>query len=87
MFPQRTDIEEETDLSSCRSVLDMAKLQKIVEEILQRYPERFTMDFEHNKRELEKVAVISSKEARNRVAGYIVRYLKKEELSKEGQAY
>ena len=75
------------DLSFYRLVLDMAKLQKIVEEVLRRYPETFTMDFEHNKRELEKVAVISSKEARNKIAGYIVRYLKKKELSREGQAY
>ena len=54
----------------------MAKLRKIVEELLAKYPDRFTTDFEHNKRELNKIAVIRSKELRNKIAGYIVRYLK-----------
>ena len=64
----------------------MAKLRKIAEDILARYPDRFTTEFEHNKRELEKAAIIRSKELRNKIAGYIVRYLKKAGKEEESPA-
>ncbi|MGC8970398.1 MAG: 30S ribosomal protein S17e [Conexivisphaera sp.] len=53
----------------------MARLRKIAEEMLRRYPDRFTADFEHNKRVLEEVADIESKYLRNALAGYITRYM------------
>lgn len=43
-------------------------------EILKRYPDLFTDDFENNKQSLNKVADIGSKSLRNKVAGYITRY-------------
>ncbi len=43
-------------------------------EILKKYPNLFTDDFEHNKEALNKVAEIETKSLRNKVAGYITRY-------------
>jgi small subunit ribosomal protein S17e len=42
-------------------------------ELLVKQRENFTKDFEENKLQLEKSAVIGSKRVRNRVAGYITR--------------
>lgn len=43
-------------------------------ELLNRYPELFTDDFEANKRLVREVAEIESKEFINKVAGYITHY-------------
>lgn len=43
-------------------------------ELLKRYPDQFTNDFEHNKQALEKLAEFQSQDLRNKVAGYIVRH-------------
>ncbi len=44
--------------------------------LLEKYPNKFTADFEHNKRVLMEMTNISSKKIRNRVAGYITRLVK-----------
>ncbi|MDG7011347.1 MAG: 30S ribosomal protein S17e [Nitrososphaerota archaeon] len=38
-----------------------------------RHPEAFGSDFEENKKALEELALIPSKQLRNRIAGYIAR--------------
>jgi small subunit ribosomal protein S17e len=43
-------------------------------EMLKKYPEHFTDDFDHNKLIVSKVADVYSTKLRNRVAGYITRY-------------
>ncbi|OYT46332.1 30S ribosomal protein S17e [Thermoplasmatales archaeon ex4484_6] len=43
-------------------------------EILKRYPDQFTDDFDENKVMLDRIAEIQSKSLRNKVAGYITRY-------------
>ncbi|MDG6963744.1 MAG: 30S ribosomal protein S17e [Nitrososphaerota archaeon] len=40
---------------------------------MQRHPEAFGTDFETNKKALEEMAVIPSKQLRNRIAGYITK--------------
>jgi len=45
-------------------------------ELVNRYPELFTEDFELNKRLVKEVAEIDSKEFVNKVAGYITHYKK-----------
>ncbi|MCK5773317.1 MAG: 30S ribosomal protein S17e [Thermoplasmata archaeon] len=45
-------------------------------ELLKRYPEQFSEDFQHNKESAEKLADFHSHKVRNRVAGYITRYRK-----------
>ena len=49
------------------------RVKKIAKELLKRYPARFTMDFENNKKLLASVSKISSVRLRNRIAGYITR--------------
>jgi small subunit ribosomal protein S17e len=40
---------------------------------MQRHPEAFGADFEENKKALEELALIPSKQLRNRIAGYITK--------------
>jgi len=47
------------------------QVKRIAYELLERFPEAFSKDFEYNKRVLEKIADIPSRKLRNRVAGYI----------------
>jgi len=43
--------------------------------MVERYPDKFTTDFEENKRLLNSLLEISSTRLRNRIAGYITRLL------------
>ena len=51
------------------------QVKRIAYELLRRFPDRFSSDFEANKRVLEEIAIISSQKLRNRVAGYITSIL------------
>lgn len=46
-------------------------------ELIRRYGDRFTDDFEQNKRILEEISKINSKTVRNILVGYITREMKK----------
>ena len=48
-------------------------VKKIAREMIKRYPDRFTTDFEENKKGLEPLLEIPSIRLRNRIAGYITR--------------
>ena len=61
----------------------MDRTRRLSEEILQRHPEAFGTDFEENKKTLEELAVIPSKQLRNRIAGYITK--KNEAESEEAE--
>lgn len=41
--------------------------------LLERYPEAFSDDFQHNKESVRELTNIESKDVRNRVAGYVTR--------------
>ncbi|HXW37714.1 MAG TPA: hypothetical protein VEJ36_07430 [Nitrososphaerales archaeon] len=56
----------------------MDKIRSISEQVLKRYPGTFGSDFGQNKEELEKLAIIPSKQLRNHIAGYLARTLKEE---------
>ena len=47
------------------------KTKRLAEEILKKYPNKFTTDFDENKKLVEEVVIISSKNLRNKLAGYI----------------
>jgi small subunit ribosomal protein S17e len=49
------------------------RTRRLSEELLQRHPEAFGPDFEQNKKALEEMALIPSKQLRNRIAGYIAK--------------
>lgn len=51
----------------------MDRTRRISEELLQRHPEAFGSDYDKNKQALTDLALISSKQLRNLVAGYITR--------------
>lgn len=48
-----------------------AYIKKIGNTLLERYPEVFTDDFEHNKEVIVELTNIESKNVRNRIAGYV----------------
>ncbi|MEM1525229.1 MAG: hypothetical protein QW372_04880 [Nitrososphaerales archaeon] len=56
----------------------MDRVRRISMEILARYRDLFTDDFEKNKIILSKVAIVKSKQLRNELAGYITAVIKKE---------
>ncbi|WP_435181170.1 30S ribosomal protein S17e [Halorussus sp. AFM4] len=53
--------------------IDADDIISIGNELLQRYPDTFSDDFERNKREVERLTDLQSRHIRNRVAGYITR--------------
>jgi small subunit ribosomal protein S17e len=46
-------------------------VKKIARELVERFPDKFTTDFENNKKLVDTFTNVSSKKLRNRVAGYI----------------
>ena len=50
---------------------------------MQRHPEVFGSDFEQNKKALEELALIPSKQLRNRIAGYIAKAKQLDEEAEE----
>ncbi len=51
------------------------RVKSIARELVKRYPDKFTTDFEDNKKLVESLVNISSTKLRNRIAGYITRLL------------
>jgi len=50
-----------------------AYVKKTAKLLMERYPDAFGSDFEHNKEVVSETTNIESKSVRNRVAGYITR--------------
>jgi len=50
-------------------------VKRVARELVERFPEKFTVDFESNKEIVESLTNISSTKLRNRIAGYITRLL------------
>ena len=48
-------------------------VKKIGNELLERYPDAFTDDYEINKDSVTKLTNVESKGVRNRIAGYVTR--------------
>jgi small subunit ribosomal protein S17e len=57
-----------------------AWIKKLGKKLVKEHPDRFTTDFETNKLVLKELNVVDSKKIRNKIAGYIVRLLKKKAL-------
>ncbi len=51
-------------------------IKNISNELINKYPDVFTIDFDENKKLLDKYLDIDSKHLRNRISGYIVNLLK-----------
>ena len=50
-------------------------VKRMARELVERFPEKFTTDFENNKKLVESLTNISSKKLRNRIAGYTTRLM------------
>jgi small subunit ribosomal protein S17e len=51
-------------------------------QVLERYRDRFTTNYAENKKTLDQVAVIRSKALKNEMAGFITKFIKREQNSK-----
>ena len=61
----------------------MDRTRRLSELMMSRHPEVFGTDFEKNKEALEDLAIVSSKQLRNRIAGYIAKSLKQDAVTEE----
>jgi len=52
-------------------------VKRIAEELVKKFPDKFTTDFEHNKKMVDEVADVATVKVRNRIAGYVTRYRRK----------
>ncbi|KAA0014911.1 MAG: 30S ribosomal protein S17e [Thermoplasmata archaeon] len=60
-----------------------AYIKRLALELLEKFPDEFSKDFEKNKVLVTKLSTISTKNIRNRVAGYITRIV--EDRKKENE--
>jgi small subunit ribosomal protein S17e len=54
------------------------RVKKLSTELLNRYPDKFNVDFQQNKKIIDEIAEVKSKELRNQIAGYIASYINKQ---------
>lgn len=59
------------------------KVKRIARELVKRFPNRFTANFEENKKILSSIALIPSTRLRNSIAGYITRLVSTSQLQAE----
>ncbi|MEM3136273.1 MAG: hypothetical protein QXW37_06055 [Candidatus Nitrosotenuis sp.] len=60
----------------------MDRIRRLSMQVLERYRDRFTTDYTKNKKTLDQVAVIRSKGLKNEMAGFITKFIKREQDSK-----
>ncbi len=66
----------------------MDRIKRISFEVLDKYKSKFGEDFADNKKILDEVSIIRSKSLKNKTAGYITKFIKKEireEKTKQAQ--
>ncbi len=51
----------------------IAAVKKVARELVERYPDKFTTDYESNKRVMADLVDAKTKRLRNRVVGYVTR--------------
>ncbi|HEB37455.1 MAG TPA: 30S ribosomal protein S17e [Thermoplasmatales archaeon] len=49
-------------------------IKNIAIELVERFPDQFSTDFQQNKKKVEELTDVASKELRNKIAGYVTRY-------------
>jgi small subunit ribosomal protein S17e len=58
--------------------LILNRVKKLSTELLNKYPNKFNVDFQQNKKVIDEIAKVRSKELRNQIAGYIASYINKQ---------
>jgi len=64
------------------------RIKRISYEVLDEYKSKFGEDFADNKKALDEISIIRSKSLKNKISGYITRFIKKEireEKTKQAQ--
>ena len=56
----------------------MNRVKRLSTELLNRYPDKFNVDFQQNKKTIDGIAKVRSRELRNQIAGYIASYINKQ---------
>jgi len=56
----------------------MDRIKRLSNELLERYHDKFTINFDENKKSISNLATIRSKILRNQIAGYITSKLKRD---------
>lgn len=56
----------------------MNRIKRISTELLQKFPDKFGLEFDANKKSLNELAFVRSKVLRNELAGYITAHLRRE---------
>jgi small subunit ribosomal protein S17e len=56
----------------------MNRIKRISTELMQKYSDKFGLDFDANKNAINQLAIVRSKILRNEVAGYITAHLRKQ---------
>lgn len=64
----------------------MNRIKRISTELLEKYPNKFGLEFDANKKALNEVAVIKSKVLRNELAGYITSHLRKQAAAEKASS-
>ena len=59
-------------------------VKKTARELMSRYPERFSADYEQNKRVLVELVDVKAKRLRNRIAGYVTRLKRIQDRMRSG---
>ena len=54
-------------------------IKRVAIELVKKYPDQFTEDFQHNKMKVAELTDVASVELRNKIAGYLTKYLKRVE--------
>jgi small subunit ribosomal protein S17e len=54
------------------------RVKRLSTVLLNRYPDKFNVDFQQNKKTIDEIAKVRSKELRNQIAGYIASYINKQ---------
>lgn len=54
-------------------------IKRIAVQLVERFPNEFTDDYEHNKRKVSELTDVRSVMMRNRIAGYVTRFRQKRE--------
>ena len=55
-------------------------IKRVAIELVERFPDKFTGDFDHNKKAVDELAEVQGKAMRNRIAGYVTTYRKQQEV-------
>ena len=62
-------------------------IKKISHELMKKYSDLFTLDFDENKKLLDEFVIIQSRLVRNRIAGYITHLKKVEKEQAESESF